>query len=87
VEDDILMPQPLNLLGGGSDTLLVHRQRRTLLHACPGGVVLKVEQVLCVPGQQCHPGVEVRALEVRHGLEALLPCGVLLILNRKKCDM
>jgi hypothetical protein len=45
------MPQPLNLEGGGSGTLLVHRQTCTLLHACPSGVVLKVEQVLCVPGQ------------------------------------
>jgi hypothetical protein len=45
------MPQPLNLVGGGSGTLLVHHQTRTLLHAYPGGVVLKVEQVLRVPGQ------------------------------------
>jgi hypothetical protein len=37
------MPQPLNLAGGGSGTLLVRRQTRTLLHAYPGGVVLKVE--------------------------------------------
>jgi hypothetical protein len=45
------MTQPLNLTGGGSDTLLVCRQTRTLLHACPGGVVLEVEQVLHVPSQ------------------------------------
>jgi hypothetical protein len=57
---------------------------RTLLHAYPGGVALKVEQVLCVPGQQSHPGVEVRALEVGHGLKMLLPYGVLLIPNREK---
>jgi hypothetical protein len=44
--------------------LLVRRQTHMLLHACPGGVVLKVEQVLCVPGQRRHPSVEVRALEV-----------------------
>jgi hypothetical protein len=37
------MPQPLNLVGGSGGTLLVRRQMRTLLHACPGGVVLKVE--------------------------------------------
>jgi hypothetical protein len=30
--------------------------------------------------------VEVRALEVKYGLKALLPYGVLLILNREKCD-
>jgi hypothetical protein len=58
-----------------------------LLHACPGGVVLKVEQVLHVPGQRNHPDVEVRAFEVGHGLKTLLPYGVLLILNWKKCDM
>jgi hypothetical protein len=44
------MPQPLNLMGDGSGTLLVRRQMRTLLHAYPDGVVLKVEQVQCVPG-------------------------------------
>jgi hypothetical protein len=80
------MPQPLNLVGGDSGTLLVRRQTRTLLPACPGGVVLKVEQVLRVPGQRSHPGVEVRSLEVGHGLKTLLPYRVLLILNRKKCD-
>jgi hypothetical protein len=37
------MPPPLNLAGGSSGTLLVYRQTRTLLHAHPGGVVLKVE--------------------------------------------
>jgi hypothetical protein len=45
------MPQPLNLTGGGNDTLLLRRETRTLLHDCPGGVVLKVKQVLCLPGQ------------------------------------
>jgi hypothetical protein len=29
--------------------------------------------------------MEVRALEVRHGLKTLLPYGVLLILNQEKC--
>jgi hypothetical protein len=51
VKDGILMPQPLNLMGGGGGTLLVHRQTRTVLHGCPGGVVMEVEQVLCVPSQ------------------------------------
>jgi hypothetical protein len=37
------MPQPLNLSGGSSGTLLVRRQMHTLLHAYPGGVMLKVE--------------------------------------------
>jgi hypothetical protein len=80
------MPQPLNLTGGGNGTLLVCRQTRTLLHACPGGVVLKVEQVLRVPSQQSHLSVEGRALEAGHGLKTLLPYGVLLILNLEKRD-
>jgi hypothetical protein len=75
------MPQPLKLMGDGSDTPFVRRQTCTLLHACPGGVVLKVEQVMSVPGQRSHPDVEVRALEVGHDLKTLLPYGVLLILN------
>jgi hypothetical protein len=80
------MPQPLNLAGGGSGTLLVYHQTRTLLHACPSGAVLKVEHVLCVSGQRSHPGMEVKALEVGHGLKTLLPYGVLLIPNREKHD-
>jgi hypothetical protein len=48
--------------------------------------VLKVEQVLHVPSQRSHPGVEVRALEVGHGLKTLLSYGVLLIPNREKHD-
>jgi hypothetical protein len=80
------MPQPLNLSGGSSGTLLVRRQMHTLLHACPGGVMLKVEQVLHILGQRSHLDVEVRDLEVGHGLETLLPYGVLLILNQKKRD-
>jgi hypothetical protein len=51
VEDGILMPQPLNLMVGGSGTLLVCRQTRTLLHAYPRGVVLKAKHVLHVPCQ------------------------------------
>jgi hypothetical protein len=81
VEDGTLMPQPLNLAGGCSGTLLVHYQKCTLLHACHDGVVLKVEQVLHVPGQRSHPGMEVRTLEVRHGCKTLLPYEVLLILD------
>jgi hypothetical protein len=80
------MPQPLNLVGGAGGTLLLRRQTRTLLHARPGSVVLEVEQVLRVPGQRSYPGMEVRALEVRHGLKALLPYGVLLIPNQEKRD-
>jgi hypothetical protein len=42
---------PLKLMGGGGGALLVRCQTHTLLHDCPGGVVLEVEQVLRVPGQ------------------------------------
>jgi hypothetical protein len=80
------MPQPIILVGGGSGTFLVRRQMPTLLHAYPSGVVLEVEQVIRVPDQRSHPDVEVRALEVGHGLKELLPYGVLLILNREKRD-
>jgi hypothetical protein len=59
---------------------------RMLLYTCPSGVVLQVEQVLRIPGQRSHPGVEVRALEVGHGRKTLLPYGVLLIPDRKECD-
>jgi hypothetical protein len=76
------MPQPLNLLCGSDGTLLVRCQTRTLLPGCPHGVVLEVEQVLCVS----HPGVEVRALEVKHSLKTLLPYRVLLIPNWEKRD-
>jgi hypothetical protein len=80
------MPHPLNLMGGGGGTLLIHRQTRTLLPGHPGDVVLEVEQVLHIPDKRSHLDVEVRALEVRHGLKALLPYGVLLILNQEKRD-
>jgi hypothetical protein len=39
-----------------------------------------------VHGQPSHPSMEVRALEIRHDLKALLPYGVLLIPDREKCD-
>jgi hypothetical protein len=86
VEDGILMPQPLNLMSGGSGTLLIRYQTRTLLYAYPGGVVLEVEQVLHVPSQRSHPDMEVRALVVGHGLKALLPYGVPLIPNQETHD-
>jgi hypothetical protein len=78
------MPQPLNLVGYGGGTLLVRRQIRTLLHAHSDGVVLEVKQVLRVHDQRSHSGMEVRALGVGHGLKALLPCGILLILNQER---
>jgi hypothetical protein len=73
-------------LCGSDGTLLVRCQTRMLLPGCPRGVVLEVEQVLCVLGQRSHPGVEVRALEVGHSLKTLLPYRVLLIPNWEKHD-
>jgi hypothetical protein len=66
--------------------LLLCDHSHTLLHADPGGVVLVVEQLLCILGQRSHPGMEVRVLKVGHSPKALLPYGVLLILNREKRD-
>jgi hypothetical protein len=96
VEDGILLPQSLKLTGSGSGTLLIRCQTRTVLHARPGGVVpqpLKLAGggsgsllVLPVPNQRSHHGMEVRALEIRHVLKALLPYGVLLIPNQEKRD-
>jgi hypothetical protein len=80
------MPHPLDLSSGSGGTLLVRRQMCMLLPGYPRGVVLEVEQVLHVLGQRSHPGVEVRALEVRHDLKTLLPYGILLILNWEKHD-
>jgi hypothetical protein len=73
-------------VSSGSGTLLAHRQTRTLLYDCLGGIVLVVEQVPHIPGQRSHLGMEVRDLEVGHSLKALLPHGVLLIPNREKHD-
>jgi hypothetical protein len=58
----------------------------TLLHDGSGGVMLQVEQVLCVLGHRSHVGIKVRALEVEHGLMALLPHGIFLILYQEKRD-
>jgi hypothetical protein len=80
------MPQPLNLSCGGGGTLLIRCQTRMLLSDCLSGVVLEIEQVMCVLGQQSHPDVEVRALDIGHSLKTLLPYEVLLIPNREKHD-
>jgi hypothetical protein len=75
------MPRPLELKRSSGGVLLKCCQMHTLFHDGPSGAVLEVEQVLYVPSQRSHPGMEVRALEVEHGLKALLPYMVLLILN------
>jgi hypothetical protein len=75
------VPQPLELKQSSGGVLLKCCQTHTLFQDGPSGAVLEVEHVLYVPSQQSHPDVEVRALEVKHGLKALLPYRVLLILN------
>jgi hypothetical protein len=44
------MPQPLKLMRSSSSVLLVCCQMHALLHDDPNGVVLEVEQVLCIQG-------------------------------------
>jgi hypothetical protein len=61
-------------------------QMHTLLHDSSGCVVLQVQQVLHVLGHCSHAGIEVGALEVRHGLKVLLPHGIFLILNKERHD-
>jgi hypothetical protein len=46
--------------------------------------MLQVEQLLCILGHRSHADADVRALEIRHGLKALLPHKGFLILNWEK---
>jgi hypothetical protein len=57
-----------------------------LLDDGPVGVVLQVEQVPQVLDHPCRTGAEVRAGEVTHGLVALLPLRLILIMNREEHD-
>jgi hypothetical protein len=68
------------------DVLLKRAPVQTLLDDGPGSAGLQVKHVLHVPGQRSHAGVEVRALEVGHGLKMLLPQRILLVMNRKERD-
>jgi hypothetical protein len=75
VEKNVLLLQLLKLRRNGGGVLIVCGQTHTLLHDSPSGVMLQVEQVLCILGHRSHADAKVRALEVRHGLKALLPHG------------
>jgi hypothetical protein len=66
------------------DLLLVRVQTRTLQDDDVAGVVLQVEQVLCVLGHLHPSGVELWAREVTSGLKALAPLGLLLIADQEK---
>jgi hypothetical protein len=84
VEESILLLHLLELVRNGGVVLIVCSQTHARLHDSLGGVMLLVEQVLRVLGHRSHAGAEVRALEIRHSLKALLPHGIFLILNQEK---
>jgi hypothetical protein len=86
VEKSILLLELLKLMRNGGVVLIVWGQTHTLLHDSPGSVILQVEQVLWILGHRSHASTEVRALEVRYGLKALLPHGIFLIPNQEKRD-
>jgi hypothetical protein len=83
-EESILLLHLLELMRNGGVVLIVCSQTHMRLHDRLGGVMLQVEQVLCVLGHRSHASAEVRALEIRHSLKVLLPHGIFLILNREK---
>jgi hypothetical protein len=85
-EGHILMLQLLELTRNGGVVLIVCGQPHTLLHDSSGGVVLQVAQVLFILGHGSHVDIEVRALDVGHGLKALLPHMIFLNLNREWRD-
>jgi hypothetical protein len=68
VEKSILLLQLLELTRNGSVGLIVCGQMHMLLHDGPGGVMLQVEQVLCILHHHNHAGAEVRAVEIKHDL-------------------
>jgi hypothetical protein len=86
VEKGILMLRLLKLTRNGSVVLIVCGQTHTLLHDGSSGLVLQVEQVLHVLGHCSHVDIEVQALDVGHGLKALLPHRIFLNLNREQRD-
>jgi hypothetical protein len=83
VEKSILL---LELVRDGDVVLIVCGQTHTLLHDSPSGVILQVEQVLCILGHHSHASTTVRALKARYGLKVLLPHCIFLIPNREMSD-
>jgi hypothetical protein len=75
VEKVILMLQLPKLAWDGGVAFIACSHTHALLDNGPGKVVLQVEWVLSVLDHHIHTGMEVRALEVGHGLKALLPYG------------
>jgi hypothetical protein len=58
----------------------------TLLDDDPAVVVLQVEQVPHALGHLSRTSAEVQAGAVTHGLEVLLPLGLILIPDREECN-
>jgi hypothetical protein len=86
MEKSILLLHLLELVRNSVVVLIICGQTHTLLHDNPGNVMLQVEQVLHILGHHSHAGAKLMALEVRHGLKALLPHGIFMIPNREKHD-
>jgi hypothetical protein len=57
-----------------------------LPHDGPANAGLQVKHVLRVPSQCSHASMEVGALGVGHGLKALLPHRIHLVVDRKERD-
>jgi hypothetical protein len=86
MEKSILLLHLLELVRNSVVVLIICGQTHTLLHDNPGNVMLQVEQVLRILGHHSHAGAKLMALEVRHGLKALLPHGIFMIPNQEKHD-
>jgi hypothetical protein len=81
MEDGVLTLKPLHHVRCEGSLLGVRVQTCTLLGDDSAGVVLQVEQVPRVLGQMGEVEAELWATDVTHGLVALLPLGLLLIMN------
>jgi hypothetical protein len=68
------------------DVLLKRARVQMLPHDGPASAGLQVKHVLRVPSQCSHASVEVGPLGVGHTLKALLPHGILLVVDRKERD-
>jgi hypothetical protein len=66
--------------------LFISSHTQALLDDGPGSGVLQVERVLSILSHCSQACMEVRTLRVGYGLNALLPHGVPLIVNRKESD-
>jgi hypothetical protein len=65
---------------------LVRVQTRVLLDDGAAGVVLKVEQIMCILGHLGPPDIELRADEVTSYVEVLTPLELLLVTDQEQHD-